>query len=755
MSLLQNSNAISAAGGYNIERSLRFRSSAAARLSRTFATPTNTSTWTLSAWIKRGDLAPTTASTVFASRPSGTTTAIYFNSTGNLVFWNNEAVAATSTAIFRDPSAWYHLVVSSNGTTTTAYINNSSILSWTGDLALINNSGTHYIGHAATTGARDFDGYMTDINFVDGQELTPSSFGETDTTTGVWKPKDYTGTYGINGFHLNFSDNSALTTISNAGLGKDFSGNGNYWTTTNISITSGTTYDSMTDVPTLTSATAANYCVLNPISTITTATLSNANIAFTTATTGHNAIGSMGMSSGKYYWEAQTSAGTTQARATVYGTAASTYYSFAANTTDYGFRFDADAGTLDYTTNGSSWTSLATGLTSGPYFPFFNNNGTTSKTISVNFGQRPFTYTPPTGYTALNTFNLPDSTIKKGNSYMDATLWTGTGSGITITNAGGFKPDLVWYKQRNGTRNHLLFNSVSGTTKYLQSNSTNAETTDAQSLTSFNSNGFTLGTNSNGATNGETYVAWQWQAGQGSTSNITVNQYGSTPSIASTVSVNTTTGFSIITYSGNGTAGATIGHGLGVAPRMIFVKPRNAIDNWAVYHSSTGATNYLQLNTQNASAASTTLWNDTSPTSTVFSVGTNNDVNDSARTYVAYCWAEIAGFSAFGSYTGNGSTNGPFVYLGFRPKFILFKNTSTTSNWVIEDSGRNTYNVVTSILIAESNVAETTGTTTSSITDFLSNGFKLRGTGGTANGNGNTIIYAAFAENPFKNSLAR
>jgi hypothetical protein len=545
----------------------------------------------------------------------------------------------------------------------------------------------------------------------------------------------------------------ATTTAAQAStflLGRDYSSGGyNNWVSNNLSLTAGTTYDSMTDSPTLTSPTVSNYCVLNPIDRLTTATLSNANIAFTTATTGHNAIGSIGMSSGKYYWEAETSAGTTQARATVYGTAASTYYSFAANNTVYGFRFDADAGTLDYTTDGSSFTSLATGLTSGPYFPYFNNNGVTSKTISVNFGQRPFTYTPPTGYNRLNTFNLPNSTIVKGNSYMDATTYTGTGASLSVTNAAGFRPDFVWVKGRSGATDHALYDSVRGTTNDLVCNTTAAATTQAQGLTAFNSNGFTVGTLAKMNTNAATYVGWQWQAGQGSSSSNTNG------SITSTVSVNATAGFSVVTYTGTG-ANATVGHGLGVAPAMVIVKRRDSTGNWQVRHTSIAVANSIQLNLTNASAAATTVWNSTAPSSTVFSIGTSTDVNANTGTYVAYCWAEIAGFSKIGSYIGNGSADGPFVYTGFRPKFLLTKNINTGAvgdDWFMFDSTRNLFNLTNLQLIPNLNLAEAVGTT--NVLDLVSNGFKIRGTAADTNGNGNTIIYAAFAENPFKNALAR
>jgi len=749
-----------ASSGYNLTNSLRFRSSASAYLSRTPASAGNRKTWTYSGWVKRGTISvnssPLSAKVDDANR--STISFVSDNLLFNYITGGTTNYTLITNAVFRDIAAWYHIVFVWDTTQATAanrmkfYVNGveqtySTATYPTLNLdGYINNNIIHGIGWNGATGASAtasyIDGYITEVNFVDGQALTPSSFGETDTTTGVWKPKAYTGTYGTNGFELNFSDNSALTTSSNVGLGKDFSGNANYWVTNNISITAGTTYDSMTDVLTLTSINAANYCVLNPIDKITTATLSNANLDFTTATTGQSAIGSIGMTSGKYYWEAQTSAGTTQARATVYGTAASTYYSFAANNTVYGFRFDATAGTLDYTTNGSSFTSLATGLTSGPYFAYFNNNGTTSKTISVNFGQRPFTYTPPTGYNRLNTYNLPTSTIVKGNSYMDATLYTGNLTGQSITNAAAFKPDLVWIKSRSAATDNKLTDFIRGTTKALISNTTGAETTDLTGLTAFNTNGFTVGASTVYNNTGATYVGWQW-IGTGATVSNTNG------TITSTVDANTTAGFSIVTYTipASG-SGWTVGHGLGVAPKLIIAKARSTTLNWVVYHISTGNTNYTLLNTTALSTSDSGAWNNTSPTSTVFTNGTTAFWGANA-TYVAYCWAEIEGFSKFGSYTGNGSTDGTFVYTGFRPKFLFIKNSGAAADWRIYDTSRSPINVSDQILFTNTAGIEGSG----AAIDIVSNGFKLRNTAN--NGSANTYIYAAFAENPFKNALAR
>jgi hypothetical protein len=336
---------------------------------------------------------------------------------------------------------------------------------------------------------------------------------------------------------------------------------------------------------------------------------------------------------------------------------------------------------------------------------------------------------------------------------MDATTYTGNGSSQTITNAAGFQPDLVWIKSRStGGIGHMLADSVRGTAKVLHSDQTAAEENNLYgSISSFNSNGFTTVAGSvNFAETGQspiTYVGWQWQAGQGLSSSNTNG------TITSTVSVNASAGFSIVSYTGNGTAGATIGHGLGVAPKMLITFARNTATNHAVYHSSLGNTKAVKLNLTSAEETFSGWWNNTSPTSSVFSVGTFNEVNNLSTTYVAYCWSEIDGFSKFGSYTGNGSADGPFVYTGFRPKFVLFKRTDSSANWQILDSVRNAYNLTNLGLYPDLNFAEQVET--NNVLDLISNGFKVRGTGVASNVNGGTYIYMAFAENPFKNSLAR
>jgi hypothetical protein len=338
---------------------------------------------------------------------------------------------------------------------------------------------------------------------------------------------------------------------------------------------------------------------------------------------------------------------------------------------------------------------------------------------------------------------------------MNAVLYTGNGSSQTITGV-GFQPDWVWIKQRSGTANHNLYDVlriVSGDYKRLYSNLTIAEESSTYlgntNLSAFTSDGFSLGAGTDTNANTSTYVGWNWKANGAGVSNTA-------GSITSTVSANTTSGFSVVTYTGNGSSGATIGHGLGVAPSMFIVKSRGTTDSWGVYHASLGNTKGLYLETTGAAVTSSAFWNNTSPTSTVFSVSNNSINNASSTNYVAYCFAPISGFSAFGSYTGNGSADGPFVYLGFRPRFVMVKRTdSSGNNWTILDTSRDTYNAAGLYLYPNLSAAEDDYRASTGPVDILSNGFKQRSALSNVNASGATYIYACFAENPFKNALAR
>ena len=333
--------------------------------------------------------------------------------------------------------------------------------------------------------------------------------------------------------------------------------------------------------------------------------------------------------------------------------------------------------------------------------------------------------------------------IIQGNKYMDATLYTGNGGNATITNAGVFKPDLVWVKSRSAATDNKLTDSVRGVTKALISNTSGGETTDSNGLTAFNTNGFTLGSDTNYNNNTATYVGWQWQAGQG---NTVVN---STGTVTANVSTNTTAGFSVAKWTSTSTGAATIGHGLGVAPACILIKLSSASGNfWTMYHQSLGNTTRVCINNSDpASAGNPGFWNNTSPTTSVFSVG--SDSNTNGNSYVGYIWAAVPGFSAFGSYVGNGSTDGPFIYTGFNPALVIVKNTSVTGNWLIFDNKRPGYDPIGGNLYPNLNIAEDTG----AVIDFLSNGFKMRrASNANDNQNGNTYVYAAFASTPFKYS---
>lgn len=742
----------SGATGYDVPYSLRFRAANSAYMSRSFGTPTSNIKWTWSGWIKRGALG---TQLVFngGDGSSNNFFSVQFTA-GDLIQIAQISGGAynlqmTTSAVFRDPSAWYHIVVvydSANATSTDRvqiYINNSrqTVSYTTGPFGASTacqwnvNARTHYLrrlDYSAIYG----DMYAAEENFIDGQALTPSSFGQTDSATGVWVPKKYSGTYGTNGFYLKFADASAATA---AAIGKDSSGNGNNWTPSGISVTSGVTFDQMLDTPTL------NYCTLSPIYTDGAGAISAANLNFNGLGSNYNISSTIGVSSGKWYWEYTGAAGQLvgvflQGGLISSTTGALSYFSdgnkytgstpsaYGASWTGsdiIGIALDLDGGTLTFYKNNASQGTAFSSL-SGTYFPWFRTS--TSATGSLNFGQRTFAYTPPTGFKALNTANLPTPSIKKGSLYMNATLRTGTGATASVSSL-GFQPDLVWIKSRSAATDHGLYDAVRGVQKQLESNTTTAETTETTGLTAFSSNGYTVGALAQLNTSAATYVDWAWKKG-------------------------VTPGFDIVTYTGNGT-NRTISHALGAVPKFMVVKRLDTGNGWVSYHASQNAspaTGYMYLNSTAGFAAASTMWNNTAPTSSVFSVGTNSETNGNTFSFVGYLWSEIEGFSKFGSYTGNGSTDGPFVWCGFRPRYVLIKSTGT-ENWSVQDSARNPYNVVDARL--KPNSADAEGVGSAQNVDFLSNGFKLRTTDPEKNSSSVTYIFAAFAENPFKYARAR
>jgi hypothetical protein len=1029
-------------GSYSIGKSLRFRSSASAYLNRTFTTPTNNQKWTFSGWFKLGALSG--YNEIFTAGSNNS--AFIFNFTGlngALTYYEYNGSTVTSqiatTALYRDPSAWYHVVLSVDTTQATAsnryllYVNGAQVTSFSTASYPAQNYNTYwnsaivgYIGRESVN-SRYYDGYMAEVNFIDGQALTPSSFGTYD-ANGVWQPVKYSGSFGTNGFYLNFGNTTSI--------GADTSGNGNNWTANNINVTSnnylsftasgangwtapagvtsvtylvvaggggggsasatgtgggggaggfltgtatvtpgttytitvgaggaassnggnssisgaglttitaigggaggtwntapgqnggsggggaaggggganlsagtgtsgqgnaggagstsnapagggggagavggtgtssaagnggvglqssitgsavyyagggggaaagatagsgglgggggagvagtantggggggaspgatgsaggsgivilsysgalqvGTTYDSVTDSPTVTSAAVGNYCVLNPLTT-TSGSVTNGNLSKSTSTA-VTVLGTLGVSSGKWYWEVTagssngnwnnigivntaytaTIALPTQLYATAYGwgyfgntgnkftSGVNASYGATYGSGDViGVALDLTAGTLTFYKNGVSQGVAFTGLNTGAtYVPNLDSSIAAACSADANFGQRPFTYTPPTGYNALNTYNLPTPTIANGAKYMSATTYAGSAS-TQVINSNMTALDFAWIKDRTSARSHVLVDTVRGGSPMLTlySDLTSAEDNSSANYnpTSISGSSITLGGAKLGINNsGDNYVLWGWRANAGT------NVSNTNGSITSTVSANTTAGFSVVTYTGTG-ANATVGHGLGVAPSMIIIKNRQAANSWVVYHVSAGNGNVLLLNSTNGSTADSTAWNTTTPTSSVFSLGSGAAADTNQTTgggqHIAYCWAAVAGYSAFGSYTGNGSADGPFVYTGFRPRFIMAKDvTNTTSaSWLIQDTSRDTYNVGYKSLYAEQTSVESVSSADN--VDILSNGFKIRNASSAWNNSGQTFIYMAFAENPFNSSRAR
>jgi len=800
---------------YAVARSLRLRSSASAYLNRTPAGAGNRTTWTMSMWVKRGTLNAT--NTIFSA--AGYDIARFSTTYPDSLEWEptNLAGYAYTPAVYRDPAAWYHIVFvwdSSNATAANRmliYVNGvSQTITFTvgapaqNTQSFWNSTALHQISSFAYNTTQFFDGEMAEVNFVDGQALTPASFGQVSVTSGAWVPKFYAGTYGTNGFCLKFADNSANTA---AAIGKDSSTNGNNWTPTNISLTAGDTYDSLIDSPTPTSITVGNYAVLNPLQiggttmTPTPIALSNGNLSwsYNRASTGAGWIqGTIAIpATGKWYYEYVSQSGApvaysepgimdvatikTQAVPSVFrsyygydGTKASngtyTSYGAAAALNDIiTVAIDMDNGALYFgkngtwlnsgvPTSGASKTGAAfTDLISAgvTWVPMMGVMGDNYATGSVNFGQQPWQASIPAGYLALNTFNLPASAVPNPAAAMAATIYTGTGATRSISNANNsisFQPDLVWVKARVAG-SHNLIDSVRGVYKTMFSDATTAEQTYTTGLTAFNSDGFSLGisSDSNVNINGNTYVAWQWKAGGTAVANTS-------GTITSSVSANKPAGFSVVTYTGNGvdtlSGVATVGHGLGAIPHFIITKKRSSgglgLLNWSTYHISNGNAN-LWLNT--TSAKNSGNWN-TAPTANVFTPPVYGYGNENGETYVNYCWAPVAGYSKFGTYTGNASTDGPFIYTGFRPRWVMIKSsTDATLSWLVYDSTRNTYNATGANL--RPNVSDLEGTQSPNLLDFVSNGFKIRGDNTGSINTSATYIYAAFAEVPLNFANAR
>ena len=335
------------------------------------------------------------------------------------------------------------------------------------------------------------------------------------------------------------------------------------------------------------------------------------------------------------------------------------------------------------------------------------------------------------------------TTINKSSEHFNTKLYTGNGSAGNAITGVGFQPDFVWIKDRDTATNHMLTDAVRGATKTLHSQNTDSESTAVNALSSFNTDGFTVNTDTDLNANNKKNVAWNWKAG----TSVSGNTGGSGTAKSYSGSVNTTAGFSIIKYFGNATNGHTIPHHLGAVPKMILVKRTNDPENWQVYHASLGATKFLYLDTTAAVMDNANRWYDTTPSSSYITLGSDAVVNGGSDTYIAYCFAEKTGYSNFGSYVGNGNNNGTFVYTGFKPAFTIIKNTTTAGfDWVIDDVKRSPFNEMNNTLFANENYVEYTGGAYG--IDYLSNGFKIRDDHENYNKSGDSYIYMAFAEAP-------
>ena len=898
---------------YEVERSLRFNDNDSAYLRKSdYGSPDSSTTFTFSAWIKRANL---DVWVPIAGSHSGSNA---FNVFGinpqNELVWrmrNSSSVDVTrieSANLLRDTSAWYHVLLERNSTLSTAgdraklYINGVRVTEFDQNNTDSQNDGYRsdflqdinigrYQVNTSTINYGDF--YLAEFHYIDGQAYDPSYFTETDPITGQLIPKKYTGGYGSNGFYLNFSDNSGTTATT---LGKDSSGNGNNFTPNNF-----VTGDAVKDSPT------NNFCTYNPLNANKNrgqASFSQGNLRMTSTSGNRGFTTGTIKAQGKIYFEVLNKSnsgfvgiaditGSNHQSLDFYNGTPRIDGSAQSNTGQFssgdimGVKVDIDAKSIEFFKNGSSVFS-ATYTTDVEYFPFIEDpSGGRSTDAIANFGQDSsfagektaqgntdangigdFYYSVPSGYKAICSANLPDPTILLPNKHFGTLLWTGNATVRTISDTSqvNFTPDWVWVKSRSAGHDHQLTDSVRGSSKALAANLSEQEidwdvlySGNNKGMGDYVNGGFILDDDGNNARynqNSQTYVAWNWNAGDtdGKTYAVTVvsdsgNKYrfdgfvtsavtldlaeggtyvfdwsdssaqshpirfsttsdgthgggseyttgvtkddsaykttitvaASAPtlyyycqnhsgmggaintnstlgssnfdgSIQSVAKVNASAGFSITRYTGTA-ANATVGHGLGVKPDSVILKRRTGGDSdWMVFHKDLGNTKNIRLNTTSSQYTTSNIWNNTDPTSSAVNIGTSSAVNGNGSTYVMYCFSEVASFSKFGSYTGNGSSDGTFVFTGFKPAFVIFKYASGSAQWNIRDIARDTDNPTEKYLLPSDSGAE--GTSSHEI-DFLSNGFKHRGTGSAFNSNGGTYIYLAFASSPFKNARAR
>jgi hypothetical protein len=667
-----------------------------------------------------------------------------------------------------EANVWNHYAYVRSGTTCTLYKNGISIASATSSAQAgatnVMNIGAYSDGSSAINGA------MSNVRIVKGTAVYTSGFTPTAPLTNV------TNTVLLCCQSSSSATAAAVSPGTITATGTPTAGTFNDSSPNEDSLVDSPTNGSQVDTG-AGGEVVGNYATLNPLKN--GMSLSNGNLTATnSASTYSVALGTIGVSSGKWYWEVtattasgaaigvgdgNTNTGTYLGVANSFGyTPGGTIYgpgdtqtqsglSTYTNGDVIGVALDLDLSEVKFYKN-NSLAATVTGLSSTAWFPAVSDSTSSGSnpTLDCNFGQRQWAYAAPAGFKALCTTNLPEPTIADGSTVMDVALYTGNGSTQTISGL-NFSPDLVWIKARSTSAyNHFLLDTVRGVNNELNSNTTDFEYTRPApgSLTAFNSDGFDLNTAIGVNASSTTYVAWTWDAG----SSTVTNTAGS---ISSQVRANASAGFSIVTFTGAGST-ATIGHGLGVEPHWIIVKNRTgSADNWSVYTKTSGAGNQIYLNLTDAVGAGSVF--PSAPTSTVMTIG-GGYVGSTIQS-VAYCFAPVAGYSAYGSYVGNGSADGPFVYTGHKSRWLMIKRSDSTSNWFLVDTARDTYNVSGLTLFPNASDSEQDLRSSSTPLDILSNGFKLRTStliGGTnINISSATYIYAAFAENPFQYARAR
>lgn len=722
---------------------------------------------TFSFWIKRSGLG--TLQSLFES--GGAFEVIRFTAADQLIVRNNNNDVTTN-RVFRDVSAWYHIVVTLDNDQGTAsnrtriFVNGVEETSFasaaypaSGDFTDLNDNGKLFQFGAAnthTTPTNEFDGYFAEFNYLDGTAVTNTSlFAETN-SNGIYVPIKTSLTYGTNGMQLLFGDSSAL--------GDDTSGEGNDLTSGGL-----TAADQVSDSPT---NNAAILNILDQNGTGNIGTFSEGNTKLVTSANDTLVGGSIPVIEDGCYWEAKvTSAGTemfglwvastTPLRAAstssphsddascvlridepaFYNEGSATSYTAGTISDDDILQLAYKNGKLWYGRNNTYEKSGDPAGDSGEFFtianssskviiPVFGRSGGTNVTYEVRFRSEEWEYSAPTGFKELNVNSLSSPAISDASEYFQTTIYTGDGSTQAVTHDGNsdLQPDLTWIKNRDATDSHILTDSVRGVTKIISADANSAQATDTDTLTTFGSDGFTVGADDKVNTNTEKYVSWNFKE-------------------------SATSGFDIVSYTGNATA-RTISHSLGAVPQVMMVKNLADSDNWCVYHASMASdpqTDFLSLNTNSNITDDNTVWNDTAPTSSVFTVGTSSLTNGNTEAMIAYLFTEVAGFSRFGKFIGNGNNNGPFVHTGHSPSFIIIKELAS-DDWVIYDTKRNPRNVSQSTLRVDTSAVEFTGATRA--IDILSNGFKLRTSNATINSSG-SFIFMSWADAPFKLANAR